>query len=429
MALFIAAAGYPGGPDSMWRQLHFLAAATAIVYMGIRHEAAIARSLKLCGPLIVLTAVGLCVTVTDGSLFQRDTLKGLWYATRLPVYVTFGVLAALRVPSLRWISNVLLLAGALLAILFLVTYYMDARASGGDRLYVRSQIGHGNLTSAFALALACYKFLIEKDISPLSGMLVLAATAIMTASIILADSRSYLYGEIFLLLIVFGIIPPALFGRAAVAMALVCLFILTTPALYQFVSPGELRQISETLPDALNEPLPIDRVTAADINNFWRGHETYNAFSYVSGQGPAAVLFGIGLHGAVVIPDTPHDLGDPLNDAIPIFHNGFSFAYVRAGLVGLALFMWQHVKFASRAIPLIRSQLREVRFFGRFYGGLVILMITEIPTTTGFLNYDESGATSCISLGFLIGFGWFLQRHDPSRVLSPVQLPAAQSAG
>ena len=204
------------------------------------------------------------------------------------------------------------------------------------------------------------------------------------------------------------------------AAALVCLFILTTPALYQFASPGGLTRISQTLPNALNELLPIDRATTADINNFWRGYETYSAFSYVSDQGPAAMLFGIGLHGAVVIPDTPPDLGLPLNDAIPIFHNGFSFAYVRAGAVGLALLMWQHVIVASRAKPLIRSQFRDVRFFGRLYCGLVILMITEIPTTTGLLNYDESGATSCIFLGFLVGFGWVLRRQAANGVARPM---------
>lgn len=415
MALFITAAGYSGGPDSTWRRTHYLAAAAAIVYWGIKHEVILARCLKLCWPLLVLTVIGLCVTVNDEAVFQRDTLKGLWYATRIPVYITFGALVALRVPSLRWISNVSLLAGAFLAILFLLTYYIDPNVSDGNRLYIRSQIGRGNLISAFAVALAYYKFFIEKDIGPLSGLLVLAATAIMAGSIILADSRSYLYGEIFLLLVVFGIIPPALLGRTMVAVALLCLLVLTTPALHQFLSPGELTRISQILPGPLNELLPIDRATAADINNFWRGYETYSAFSCVSNQGPAAMLFGIGLHGAVIIPDTPADLGDPLNDAIPIFHNGFSFAYVRAGLVGLVLFMWQHVVLAARARPMIRSRFRDVRFFGRLYCGLLILMITEIPTTTGLLNYDESGATSCIFLGFLIGFGWVLARHAASR--------------
>ena len=411
MALFIAAVGYFGGVDSTWRQVHFLAASAAILYWGLRHDAILARCLKLCWPLLAMMAIGLCVTVADGAVFERDALKGLWYTTRVPVYVTFGALAALRIPSLHWISNVLLLAGALLAIHFLLTYYTDPNVAGSDRLYIRSQIGHGNLTSAFAVVLAYYKFFIERDRGLLSGVVTFTAAAIMAGSIILADSRSHLYGQLFLLLFVLGLIPSAFFGRTVVLAVILCLFVLTTPALYQFVSPGELTAMSEKLPEALNELLPIDRATAADVNNFWRGYETFSTFSGVSGQGPTAISFGIGLHGAVIIPDTPRDLGDPLNDAIPIFHSGFSFAYVRAGLVGLALFMWQHVIFASRARPLIRSQLRDVQFFGRLYCGLLILMITEIPTTTGLLNYDESGATSCIFLGFLIGFGWVLQHR------------------
>jgi hypothetical protein len=421
MALFIAAAGYDQGQDSTWRQVQFLATAAAVVYWGIRHQAIVAHSLNLCWPLLVLTVIGVCVTVTDGTIFQRDTLKGLWYATRLPVYITFGALLALRIPSLRWISNVLLLAGALLAIHFLLTYYSDPNAAGGGREYIRSQIGHGNLTSAFAVVLAYYKFFIEKDGERLSGALVLAATAIMAGSIILADSRSHLYGQLLLLFFVFGIIPSAFFGRMTVLAAVLCLFVLTTPALSQFVSPGELTAISEGLPEALKELVPIDRLAASDINNFWRGYETYHAFSYVTREGPAAILFGIGLHGAVIIPNTPPHLGEPLNNAIPIFHNGFSFAFVRGGLVGLILFMWQHVLLASRARPLISSHSPDLRFFGRFYCGVMILMIAEIPTTTGLLNYDESGSTSCISLGFLIGLGWILRRQAASRLPNPVK--------
>lgn len=418
-ALFIAAAGFSRPSEDFWRQLHFLSAAMAIPYLALGHGAIFARALRLCWPLLFLVVLGFCVTLADGALFERDTLKGLWYTTRIPVYVIFGVLLTVRITSLELIGDVLLLAGAILAFHFLFAYYSDPNVASADRAYIRSQIGHGNLTSAFAIVLAFHKFFIEKKAGLISGALVVGAATVMGASILLADSRSHLYGQAVLIIFILGVIPLAWFGRLMVLLALIVLVVFTTPALQFFITSGDLDRLASALPDSMNELIAMDRATDAQINDYWRGYETFSAFSFVTAQGFHSILFGIGLHGAVTIPDTPPDLSDPLNGAIPIFHNGFAFAYVRAGLLGLALFMWQHAAFASQAKPLARSSDPSARFFGRLYCGLMVLMIIEIPTTSGLLNYDEAGSTSCILLGLLIGFAWNIRRSVAPSPLVP----------
>jgi hypothetical protein len=406
IAIFIAAGGFSRGSEDLWRQVHFLVAAMAIPYLALGHGALLMRSLRLCWPMLLFVVLGLCVTVAEGALFERDTLKGLWYATRIPVYVSFGILLTVRMVSPGWITDVLLLAGAILAFHFLYMYYTDPNVADADRLYIRSQIGHGALASAFAIVLAFHKLFIEKKVGVLSGLLVVGAIIVMATSIILSDSRSHLYEPAILLLFIFGVIPSAWFGRTMALLFLIALAILTTPALQFFVAPGDLDRLSSALPDSLNELIAMERADDGEINTYWRGYETFNAFSLVTQQGYDSILFGLGLHGAVTIPNTPLDLGDPVTGAIPLFHNGFAFAYVRAGLLGIALFIWQHLVFASESKPLLRSRDPGTRFFGRLYCGLMMLMIIKIATTTGFLNYGEEGSTSCILLGLLIGFAW-----------------------
>jgi hypothetical protein len=423
MALFIAAGGFSRGSEDLWRQVHFLVAAMAIPYLALGRGALLMRSLRLCWPMLLFVVIGLCVTLAEGALFERDTLKGLWYATRIPVYVVFGILLTVRMVSPGWITDVLLLAGTILAFDFLYMYYTDPNVADAERLYIRSQIGHSALASAFAIVLAFHKFFIEKKTGVLSGALVVGATIVMATSIILADSRSHLYGQAILLLFIFGVIPSAWFGRPMVLLFLIALAILTTPALQFFVAPGDLDRLSSALPDSLNELISIERVDDDEINNYWRGYETFNAFSLVTLQGYDSIWLGLGLHGAVTIPNTPADLGDPVTGAIPIFHNAFAFAYVRAGLLGIALFIWQHLVFASQSKPLVRSRDPGARFFGRLYCGLMMLMIITIPTTSGFLNYGEEGSTSCILLGLLIGFAWKISGVVAASPLMPAKSP------
>jgi hypothetical protein len=405
-ALFIAVAGFSRPSEDFWREAHFLSAAILIPYLALGRGAVFARCLRLCWPLLLLVVLGFCVTLADGALFERDTLKGLWYTTRIPVYVIFGAMLTSRITSLESITDILLSGGVVLALHFLVAYYSDSNVVSADRLYIRSQIGHGYLITAFAIVLAFHKLFVEKKTGLISGVLVVGAATIMTASILLSDSRSNLYGQAVLILFTFSAIPSAWFGRSMVLLALIVLVTLTTPAIQFFISSSELARLGSALPGSLNELIAIDRATNDEINDYWRGYETFSAFSFVTAHGFYSTLFGIGLHGAVIVSNTPPDLGDPLNDAIPIFHNGFAFAYVRAGILGLALFIWQHVTLASQAKPLVRSCDLNARFFGRLYCGLMMLMIIEIPTTSGLLNYDEAGSTSCILLGLLIGFAW-----------------------
>jgi O-antigen ligase len=86
-----------------------------------------------------------------------------------------------------------------------------------------------------------------------------------------------------------------------------------------------------------------DYNSAADINNKYRGYETYMALkTYLNGT-PLNLLLGHGFQKEVDL-GTYVMLGDTQRRFIPILHNGYAYQLLREGLLGLILVIIFFVK-------------------------------------------------------------------------------------
>lgn len=385
-------------------ELQFVLGVLAILYFSFKRECSpFIRPLflMLC-PWLLFIILGLSISLSDGEI-GFGTLKGFWYESRVPVFIIFGALLALQVKSGLWIIKVLITAGILLALQFIIAYVSDPNvASVADRYYVRSHIGTGGLGIALALTVAIAWLWTSKNLTLKTRVLLLFMCSILFSSIFLANSRSSFITIALISLISLRIFPLAGFARGVIPVLLIILVFLSTPEIELFVQPDALQRYAASAPEGISELIPINRETDYEMQNYWRGFETYLAFSHIKNYGTIASLAGAGLHDVVKAPPESH-FQEELNNEIPIFHNGFSFIVVRGGLIGIVLFIMQCSIFASRSVVLTTSPDNFKRFFGYFTCGLLLASILQIPTIAGFINYHEEGSTSCILIGYAMG--------------------------
>jgi hypothetical protein len=251
----------------------------------------------------------------------------------------------------------------------------------------------------------------KRDLLPFGFAVSIGLLGLFVALAYATDSRALFLEIIVVAAFVFG---PSLTRRQlslGVVTSMVLLMVLSTPLLSVFLPETALGSGSLQLPDFVNEVLPVQRYTNYDINNFWRGYETYNAFAYVLSQGTLQTIFGTGLHTSLPLNQTLVVNGEGLV-AIPIFHNGFSFVFFRAGILGLSLFALFH---RSLAVRLDRSCLSQPSVgddsFVLLSQAMLVTMVLLTPATAGLLNYGESGATTAV----LIGAGIARCAKKPSR--------------
>jgi hypothetical protein len=358
---------------------------------------------------LLTTAISFVIYMNDVTLdWIYNTVKVLWYSARLPIYFLFGLAIGLRVRSTYVIVDALVIAGLIEALQFIIRYILDPNLAVADRFYIRSEIGHGGFVIPLAMLAAGFRLLTSKLNFTWSHFLALAILPIAIIEIILSQSRTAIVATVVLVMFSTKLFPLKFFSRITIPVILVMGVILTTPFIYEIIPEDNLRQIIYSVPEFVNELIAIDR-TGLDyeINNYWRGYETYLAFTFVEEAGIIQIIFGTGLHTVVLLPKTL-DAGNLMISELPIFHNGFSFAFVRGGLVGIVLYILQYVKFAEISATTARASNLGTRLIGNLACGTLLLTTLAMPTTSGMLNFDEGGSTPCL----LMGIAWsFYYRH------------------
>lgn len=324
------------------------------------------------------------------------TLKSTFFLLRPIIYLFLGIVIAQRFDK-RDIYTIVIWIAVCESVVFLVRFYLDPFAAEGDRFYIRSQIGHGSFAAQFAIAILLGRLLGMMPTVKFGCMTSLGLLIFISGIAVLADSRTTLVGTVVISSLIFVRWPPPLWTSRIVVLFLVSALFLTTPFLTDLaIDPAVLEAKIYDLPESIKEVTPLRRDTAFEINNYWRGYETFLAFDFVKEQGLLAWFIGTGLGTQVNLP-LMINLGDGNLDAIPVFHNAFSWIFVRSGLVGLAFFISLHAGLCRTCL----APRREDKDLAFFTLGAVVLSVLTAVTTAGLLNTDEP----CIILCFVIGWG------------------------
>jgi hypothetical protein len=135
-----------------------------------------------------------------------------------------------------------------------------------------------------------------------------------------------------------------------------------------------------------------------DVNRRWRGHEAFLALDEYRDTSLARKVVGFGL-GKTVVLESPKMLGGMELGEIGHLHNGYAWVALKAGALGLALFIYWLFTLFSRG----RAAMLHADEITRGYGRILICgaLVLAFSTLTVSGPYNPSG---CFPVLCLLGF-------------------------
>ncbi|VVP60392.1 hypothetical protein PS838_06143 [Pseudomonas fluorescens] len=119
-------------------------------------------------------------------------------------------------------------------------------------------------------------------------------------------------------------------------------------------------------------------MTDKDINENWRGYESYRGWTqYLNGE-LAELIFGQGFGTSINLGLYINLGGSTMNEA-PVLHNGYIYLLVKCGFIGVALYI-------ALLIHILKSPARTSNLSGRMISAITIFVIFETFTSSGLLG-------------------------------------------
>ncbi|MFN3557894.1 MAG: hypothetical protein ACK4UQ_01310 [Brevundimonas sp.] len=376
----------------------------AMVVVGGR--AAVAASARIAAPTLILLVVAGLVTVAAGRL-GFDAARSTYTILRLPIYLGLGIAVMVRYRDIRIPINALILACVGLSFYFIQLYVTSPDIVAAGRYTLRTELAGGWNILPFGAAAALYVLLSNSRLSRGAAFGLVGVILLALFTILLCQSRTALIGALFVGIFMAGLVPTRIYAFLIVPVVFTLIVCLTTPVLSMLVSVDVVGMIDAAAPASFRELLALDRMNPYEINNFWRGYETFSAFTFVESRGALSSAFGTGLHTLVPLRDIMM-LQDRSYSDLPYFHNMLSFSFLRGGVLGIVLAGVQYVFMAKPLQALAMSAEPRLRLLGRMGMGIHFALIASIPATAGFLEQSELGATSLTAIG-AIAACWALQ--------------------
>ncbi|RZJ47478.1 MAG: hypothetical protein EON87_00580 [Brevundimonas sp.] len=388
LALFLANGNFNGELTTL------LGLGAAIVLGG---TAAFRSSARIAAPTLILLVLAGVVSLLAGRI-GFDAARSMYTILRLPIYLALGIAIMIRYRDIRIPINALIIACVGLSLYFIQLYVTSPDIVAAGRYTLRTELAGGWNILPFGAAAALYVLMSNARLSRGAAIGLMGVIALALFTILLCQSRTALLGAIILAVFMVGLVPTRVYSMLVVPLVFTIIVCFTTPVLSMLISVDVVGMIDSVAPTAIRELLALDRMNPYEINNFWRGYETFSAFTYVDRQGALAVAFGTGLHTLVPLREIML-LADRSYAEIPHFHNMLSFSFLRGGVVGIILAGAQYVFMARPLQKLALTADPKLRLLGRMGMGIHLGLIVAIPATTGFLNQTELGASAVTMIG------------------------------
>jgi hypothetical protein len=391
VSLAIAFAGLLAvSTDDRW--LAFGAALALIIALFMRRPVIYRVPLDGLAPLFLMLAVAIGATLLGDASSTVAASRGGFYFARIAIFAYAGYVVAKAVKSDFPILIAAATIGVYSAADYVYRFYTDPMVAYYSREDIRNNLGTGSL---LVWLVPCLLFLLWRHFrGPIDRLIMLSASALAVAAIVLSTSRSaYLSIAAFALVLW---LPTRRMNlvRMAILPILIVLLTVTTPFIAHMMGMPVLIDLTDTPLRELAPP-PFDM---GRINEQWRGFETWRAFDFVSEEGVRATLWGLGIVAEVPLGLT-QTLAGQITQQIPVFHNGFSFAFVRAGLVGLFLYFWLARSLASSMVDHLQKGEEDGVLLTRVGLACLLVLIVGTPTIGGFFNPDEIGAVAFFFIG------------------------------
>jgi len=359
----------------------------AVLLASLRFPEKLAQPLILMSPLLIMLMVGFSATIFNpGSTI--DTVRSAWYIFRLPVIFISGYFIGIFLRSPLPVLWALVLVGTFAGADYVLRYVTDpiAMLSGTPRVYIRRHVGYGDIVTHLAVPAALMLASWSRRLA--TAIFATIAMVVCVAAIVLSTSRS---AWLVILLVLVAWATPfrlrPLWIPAALTLFLAAL-LLTTPIVAQTLGQESLVSY---LPGPFNEMNPGFYDNWFQLNKHWRGFETYMAFEQYFTGNTFALVFGQGYAVQAPLGGIAMRLGASETwTELPVFHNGFSFVFLRTGLIGFVLY---GVLLVTMLTLMVRAQFHgATRALSALGVGFWVFAVYATPTLKGLFDAGDTSA-------------------------------------
>lgn len=340
--------------------------------------------LKLTWPLM-----GVLVTGIVGFGHQLlDILRDVSYALT-PISLMFiGFWAADNKKMWSLIFKIVTICGFVFAIVHLTAFVQSPELLSASVNEVRDTVGPGSggiVVLSLVLGLFQNRLGLESVFPRFFPRLIVLP--VLMISFVLSYSRTEFIVFIMLSLTLLGWLTPINWRLVGVIVLVLVGFVLiavTTPA-------SEEGTFRSKLAMSMTELVVSNYEDLTDINEHWRGFETYRALvTFLSGS-VFQQVFGQGF-GALVDLGFVKDFGKVVGvqlQYIPILHNGYAYVLIKTGLLGLVLYATFYINVIRFAARSCDENNKEQRFLARLLLGCVLSLILVMYVVGGMAETAE----------------------------------------
>jgi len=225
-----------------------------------------------------------------------------------------------------------------------------------------------------------------------------------------ALSRTLWGSLIIMLLYIYGYLTMKNLKKGMIVLFLFGLLLLIAFTVPKSQQAGPQKTFLGKIAHSFKEIMISEYKNKKDIAENWRGFESFKALqTYVREGGGIRYLIGGGF-GKKVDIGFEMQLGREKMRYLPTLHNGYLYALVKTGLVGLFLyfvFFWRIIRYGRQD----SSEDPHVRFAGKMIVALSLVFLAVTVVTAGFFN-KTTYMPAVVLLGSFIAYASGMSARD-----------------
>ncbi|MFN0184561.1 MAG: O-antigen ligase family protein [Aquabacterium sp.] len=272
-------------------------------------------------------------------------LKDGWYVINPAIWLGVGFVLSRTAGQTVRTLRALVLAAAVLAALHALWFVLFPQLLDLNATEIRGVSGTGHYAAAVALLiLAAYRGC-WGAVLRMPAALAWACALLCAVSVVVSFSRTMWVVVLLGMPIAAGWLSRRPLRRLVLASLAIAATVAVLGAVVDTSTPQARQSFLGKLARSWEELLPSDRMSLAEINANWRGHETARALATWAGGHAGHWVIGHGFGADVDVGLFKQLTPYPREAAryIPVLHNGFAYVLFKTGLLGLALyacFLW-----------------------------------------------------------------------------------------
>ncbi len=373
----------------LYLPLAIIVGTLALVYSlrKIRHS-----YLKLVAPLCCVFLLGL-----DGIFNHemRNFMRDIAYSIFPLALIFVGFWLGGNKNIWPYFFKTLTICAIFLTLFHLSSFILNPELLSSDIYTIRKKAGTIGTLSTLVMILA----LIQKKL-PIESLFPrffprFIFLPLILISFVLSFSRTSFILAIIFLLATLGFLNR-IKRRSIMAISLISISIMV----FVFTTPEyEVDSFRGKLVRSIDEITIADYSDMQEINENWRGFESYRAMDSFKSGSVSEKIFGQGF-GATVDLGFYMELAGESIRFIPILHNGYIYILIKAGFIGLFCYIIFYIRLLKYAVKSCNSSNEEQLFLARLLLGCILSLILSMFVIGGMAEASES--ILIVLLGYLV---------------------------